>query len=371
MNLHAPRMAAAPCVLMLGTAPDGHGGVAALVSVLQSGGLFERAAVRYVSTHRQGGFLAKLGASGAGFWHAARACLLERPAIVHAHAASGASFARKSLLLLLARASGCQTICHLHGGGFRQFATARSGALPGLRRRWIRHTLERSSLVIALSEGWAGFVRGYAPRARVAVVPNAVAVRRRGEGRIEEGRVEQGRILFLGRLESAKGLRELLDAAALLAPRFPQMRLVLAGGGDIAVWRREAAARGIGALVELPGWLDAAARDAELARAAVFCLPSHAEGLPMSLLEAMAAGCATVASAVGGIPEVVADGEQGLLVPPRDAAALAAALARLLEDGALRERLGRKARMTVEQQYSTDAVCGRLAAIYNDMAGTR
>ncbi|MDB5745995.1 MAG: hypothetical protein JWP72_843 [Massilia sp.] len=359
--------ARAPRILMLGTAPEGRGGVAALVSVLQAGGLFERAAVRYVSTHREGGLLPKLGAAISGSWHAARACLFDRPAIVHAHAASGASFARKSLLLLLARAAGCQTIFHLHGGGFRQFATVRSGALT---RRWIRHTLERSSLVIALSDGWANFVRGFAPRARVTVVPNALPLPLPVRSQAGD-RTQTGRILFLGRLEASKGIPELLDAAALLVPRFPALRLVLAGTGDLDAWRREAAARGIGERVELPGWLDAAARDAELARAAVFCLPSHAEGLPMSLLEAVASGCASVASAVGGIPEALEDGENGLLVPRHDAPALAAALARVLADGALRARLGSRARTTVEQHYSTDAVCGRLAAIYNDLAGTR
>lgn len=360
--------ARAPRILMLGTAPQGRGGVAALVSVLQAGGLFERAAVRYVSTHREGGILAKLGAAASGFWHAARACLFEHPAIVHAHASSGASFARKSLLLLLARASGSQTIFHLHGANFVHFSTIRSGALM---RRWIRHTLERSSLVIALSESWAAFLRGYAPRARVAVVPNAVPLPKRAGDRSATRAVEAGRIVFLGRLESAKGLVELLDAVALLAPRFPALRLVVAGTGECAPWRAAAVARGIGDLVELPGWLDGAARDAELARATVFCLPSHAEGLPMAVLEAMATGCATVASTVGGIPEVLVDGENGLLVPPRDAVALAAALARLLDDADLCARLGDGARRTVEQQYSTEAVCGRLAAIYNDMAGAR
>ncbi|MEN3276825.1 MAG: hypothetical protein V7631_2615 [Massilia sp.] len=355
--------ARAPRILMVGTALGGRGGVAALVAVLQAGGLFERAAVRYVSTHREGGVLAKLGAAAAGFWQAACACLWSRPAIVHAHAASGASFARKSLVLLLARATGCRTIFHLHGGGFRQFATIRSGVLM---RRWIRHTLERSTLVIALSEGWAGFVRGYAPRARVAVVPNAVVVPPQAAGR-----AEAGRILFLGRIEAAKGVADLLDAAALLAPRFPQLRLVLAGTGERDAWRQAAQARGLGDRVELPGWLDASARDAELARAAIFCLPSHAEGLPMSLLEAMASGCAVVASAVGGIPEALRDGENGLLVPPRDAQSLAAALARLLADDSLRTRLGAGARVTVQQHYSTEAVCGRLAAIYNDLAGAR
>jgi hypothetical protein len=123
--------ARAPRIQMARNAPEGRGGVAALAVD--------------------------------GFARAI-ACLW-RLAIVHA--ASPAGFARKSLLLLwLARCTGCQTTFHLHGGGFRQFATVKPSVL--MRRR-IRHTLERSSLVIALTEGWAGFVRGFAPRARTRV----------------------------------------------------------------------------------------------------------------------------------------------------------------------------------------------------------
>jgi glycosyltransferase involved in cell wall biosynthesis len=286
--------ARAPRVLMPGTAPEGRGGVAALVAVLRAGGLFDQARVRYISTHREGSFFSRLEAAARGFWQAI-ACLWRRPAIVHAHAASQAGFARKSQLLWLAPCAGCQTIFHLHGGGFRQFATVRSGLLM---RRWIRHTLEPTSLVIARTGGRAGFVRGFAPRARVTVVPNAVPLPQRSVGR-----AEPGRILFLGRLEQARGVAELFDAAALL--------------------------------------------------------------------EAMAAGKAVVASRGGGIPEAVRDGENGLLVPPRDARALATALARLLEDAGLRARLGERARDTVAQHYSTETVCGRLAAIYNDLAGAR
>ena len=365
--------ARAPRILMVGTALDGQGGVAAVLSVLRASGLFEREAVQYVSTHREGGALAKLGHAGAGLWATLRTCLLRRPAIVHAHASSGASFVRKSLVLLLARASGCKTIFHLHGGTFRQYAQERSGTLM---RRWIRHTLERSSLVIALSDSWAAFLHGFAPRARVAVVPNAVPLPATAHSLADQadqgGEAERpGRILFLGRLEPAKGTAELLDAAAALAPRFSQLRLVMGGNGDMEGFRRAAGARGLADRIELPGWLDAAARDAELARASVFCLPSHAEGLPMAVLEAMAAGKPVVASAVGGIPELISDGVNGLLVPPHDAGALAAALARLLGDAPLRRRLGAQARATVEAQYSTQAVCGRLAAIYNDLAGTQ
>jgi len=348
---------------MVGTALEGRGGVAAVVSVLRQHGLFERERVRYVATHREGSMAAKAHGALSGFWHTVLACVRQHPAVVHVHAASRASFVRKSIVLLIARLAGCKTIFHLHGGGFRQFATVEAGATM---RRWIRHTLEASSVVITLSAGWAQFVNAFAPGARVAVVPNAVPLP-------PPSRVvpEAERILFLGRLERAKGVFELLAAGALLAPRFPALRLVFGGEGDVAAVRRRAAELGIEERIELPGWLAPQQRDEQLARASVFCLPSHAEGLPMAMLEAMAAGRAVVASSVGGIPETIVDGGNGLLVPPGDATALAAALAQVLGDAALRARLGGAARATIEQHYSTEVVCGQLSALYRELAGTQ
>jgi glycosyltransferase involved in cell wall biosynthesis len=348
---------------MVGTALEGRGGVAAVVSVLRQHGLFERERVRYVATHREGSTGVKARGALAGFWNTLLACVRQHPAVVHVHAASRASFVRKSIVLLIARLAGCKTIFHLHGGGFRQFATVEAG---GLMRHWIRHTLEASSVVITLSPGWARFVHGFAPRARVAVVPNSVPLP--APSALPE---EEGRILFLGRLEPAKGVFELLAAGALLAPRFPALRLVLGGEGDADAVRRRAAELGIGERVELLGWVGPQARDEQLARASVFCLPSHAEGLPMAMLEAMASGTAVVASSVGGIPETIADGDNGLLVPPRDEAALASALGQLLGDDALRAQLARRARASIEQHYSTEVVCGQLSALYRELAGTQ
>lgn len=347
-------------VLMLGTSLEGRGGIATAVSVLRQSGLFERERVRYVCTHADGSRAVKARHALSAFWQAAHICLVQRPAIVHVHAATGASFARKSLLLLIARLAGCQTIFHFHSGHFREFATRRSGPLM---RRWIRHTLERSALVLTLSEGWSGFVRDIAPRAQVAVLPNSVQLPPGAPAL----RTEPGRILFLGRVEEAKGVCELLQACALLAPRYPALRVVLAGNGDLDGAQRQARALGMAGRVELPGWLGSEARGVELERAEVFCLPSHAEGMSMAVLEAMAAGKAVVATRVGAIPEVIVDGENGLLAPPRDGAALAGVLARALDDAALRERLGLRARETVERHYSVDAVGARLGAIYRQL----
>lgn len=357
--------APAPRVLMVGTALEGRGGVAAVISVLRRHGLFERESVRYVATHRDDTPLAKARGALAGLWQTAVACARD-PVIVHVHAASHASFLRKSLVLLVARLAGRKTIFHLHGGGFRTFATEEAGPLL---RRWIRHTLEASSLVITLSDGWAGFVRAFAPRAHVAVVPNAVPL----DALPPAGADVPGRVLFLGRLEAAKGVFDLLEAGARIvrATIGPcPLRLVFGGDGDAEGLRRRAAELGIADRIELLGWAGAERREAELAQASVFCLPSHAEGLPMAMLEAMAARKAVVATRVGAIPETLRDGIDGLLVPPRDAAALAAALARVLDDAALRAALAGHARVTIEQHYSTEVVCGQLSAIYRELAGT-
>jgi glycosyltransferase involved in cell wall biosynthesis len=284
--------------------------------------------------------------------------------VVHVHAASRASFARKSLLLLIARAAGCRTIFHLHGAEFDQFAGAEAGAAL---RWWIRHTLERSSVVIALSDSWAAFLRGFAPAARIVVVPNSVplppAPERAGE--------QPGRILFLGRADAGKGVFELLEAVAALAPAHPRVHLVIGGVGELDRVRSRAAELGIGERVALPGWINGADKQRELARAQVFCLPSHAEGLPMAMLEAMAAAKAMVVTRVGAIPEAVGDNDSGLLVPPRDIDALSAALATLLRDGALRERLGDSARATVRLRFSTAVVTGQLSALYRELAAQR
>lgn len=345
---------------MIGPSPQGKGGVASVVAVLQQSGFCERHDVRYIATHSTGTALHKLATAAGACWQVLCACVLRRPRLVHAHSASRGSFMRKSLMLAIARTAGCQTVFHLHGAEFQQFSTQESGPLM---RWWIRRTLSQSSVVIALSDSWADFLRGYAPAARVRVVANSVEVGPAADPALEE----PARILFLGRAERRKGIFELLAALAALAPDYPALRLAIGGDGDLDEVARAVAQHGLGERVTLLGWAGPQLKQAELARAAIFVLPSYDEGLPMALLEAMAAGKAVVATPVGGIPQAVSDGGNGLLVAPRDVAALAAALRSLLDDAALRQRLGGAARATVVARFSTEAVLGRLDAIYAEL----
>jgi glycosyltransferase involved in cell wall biosynthesis len=172
-------------------------------------------------------------------------------------------------------------------------------------------------------------------------------------------------VLAFGRLVEKKGFPVLVEAVAGM----PGVHVAIAGAGDLQdVLQREISQRG--APVHLVGALDRDAIAQALAAADVVVVPSvidsagNVDGLPNSLLEALAAGCAVVASQVAGIPEVVSDGSNGLLVAPGDASALRAALARLAANPALRQDLGQAARARAQRELTWSAIAQRFEECY-------
>jgi glycosyltransferase involved in cell wall biosynthesis len=122
--------------------------------------------------------------------------------------------------------------------------------------------------------------------------------------------------------------------------------------------------------VEVLGWITGADKLTRLQQAAVFALPSFSEGLPMGLLEAMAAGLPVLATPVGGIPEVITDGVEGFLVDPGDVGALTDRLSRLLSDENLRGRMGRAARHKAEALFTVDVILPQLEQLYTRLGAT-
>lgn len=346
-------------VVMIGTDPATHGGIAAAVRVWEAAGLFGGWPMVYIATHVDGSRARKLGCALAAFARFAALVARVRCAVLHVHGASRASFWRKAPFMALALAARWPIVYHLHGGAFATFYERECGPL---RRAVVRFFLERVACAVVVADSWAAWLRGVVTHDRVVCVRNAVPVKAGGR------RAPRGaRIAFLGRLTAEKGVFDLLRAVALLARDRPAVRLELAGEGDAEAVSRLAAELGIADRVHPLGWCDEAARDALLERAAVFALPSRFEGSPMSLLEAMAAGCPVVASEVGGIPDIVRDGVNGLLVPHGDVEALAHALARVLDDPALAARMGGAGRDTVARRHSPEAAVERLGRIYSNL----
>ncbi len=181
-------------------------------------------------------------------------------------------------------------------------------------------------------------------------------------------------LLFVGRLASNKGLDVLLTAFAQLADTYPDLSLVVVGedGGARSETISRTASLGVEGRVRMMGFIQDERMLASAYReAAMLVLPSEYEAFGLVLLESMAQGRPVVSTSVGGIPEVVEDGKSGLLVPPRDAPALARAIRTLLVDTALAGRMGEFGRTVTVPKYTWEGVVSQLSRIYADVLNPR
>jgi glycosyltransferase involved in cell wall biosynthesis len=209
------------------------------------------------------------------------------------------------------------------------------------RAPWLFRPVLRAARAVVAASSWLADEAHALGAAEVEVIPSGVDVP--AEAGAEASPPE---VLYAGRLSPEKGVLELVEAARGL-------NLVVVGDGPLR--DRVPAARGFVEHDEL---------ERLYRRAAVVACPSHREGFGVVCAEAMAHGRPVVASAVGGLLDLVVDGETGVLVPPGDAVALRAALERLLGDGELRHRMGEAARARIRERFSWEAVTAATVALY-------
>lgn len=353
-------MSAERCVVMVGPALHSRGGIASVCAEYERSGMMRRLNVRYLDSFVSAGKLAKLRVAARALVKFAGLLLIRRVDILHVHMATGASTWRKLVFCVLALVFRVPYVVHLHSGKFPEFFTQRCNAMS---RGLIRQLLRRSAWVIVLSSErlqWLA-AQGFR-RDRTSVLPNMV------ELHVTAAYDDRSRsLLFLGRLEEAKGLSTLLDAFALVHAQDPAVKLLLGGEGDRSRYVAQARQLGVEHAVQFLGWVDASKKRKLMEDSAAFVLPSLYEGLPMGLLEAMSYGIPCVATPVGGVPDIIQDGVNGLLVPVEDPDALAEALLRLLGSSMLRAQLADAGRSTVSRSYCLDAVENQLRMVYDDL----
>ncbi len=279
--------------------------------------------------------------------------------VVHINLSSHGSTYRKIVVAACARMMRVPYVIHLHGSEFRRF-WAGSGRTVD---RLIHALFGKASRIVVLGTPWQAFIAEKVPGAgeRIVIVPNAVEVPRLAH----VGGGDKVHILFMGRVDERKGVPHLVKALARMKD-IPGWRATLAGDGAVDALRSEITALGLAHRVTVPGWLGPQDAASLLATGDILTLPSHAENLPMSIIEAMASGLGVVATPVGAVEDIVKDGETGLLVPPGDDVALADALARLVEDGELRQRLGAAAQAFQRQYLDLVPYADRRCAVWRD-----
>lgn len=250
-------------------------------------------------------------------------------------------------------------IVSLRGGdvpGFRPYDFARQHRLLAPLLRWV---WRRARAVVANSQGLRDLGAAFEPKVPIAVIPNGVDFEQFQAG---ERQWQPARLLFVGRVVYQKGLDVLLDALAELTER--EWSLTIVGDGPRrADLQAQAARLGIAERITFSGWKTGAKLATAYSEANLFAYASRHEGMPNALLEAMASGLPAVATRIAGNEELVADGETGLLVPSEDPAALRAALAKLIDDVALRQSFGAAARKRVQTRYSWRTVASQYAEL--------
>lgn len=217
---------------------------------------------------------------------------------------------------------------------------------------------------------------GYQPH-KIVVIRNGILLPKaskteRGQSlRREWGFPPDARLVgVFARLNRMKGVEYFLDAATILAKRFSDVRFLVVGDGAIKKELEEHASQlGLGSSIAFTGFRSDV--PALLAESAISVLPSLSEGTSNTLLESMAAGTPVIATRVGGNPEVIEDGVSGLLVPPRDSGALAAAMGHLLEDDELACRLGQAGMRRVTELFSIEGAVHQTEHLYRQLVGAK
>jgi len=280
----------------------------------------------------------------------------EQPHVVHAHNPGAAAAA--ALGRTLARAGHVAIVSSFHG------------VLPRRIGRAVR-ALSFSDLIVGVSPTTTrALVKAGLPAEKTATIFNAVqpqAVRGEAEVRAEFHADGVPLIITVGRYVGEKNQALLLDALALLGR--PLRGLVVGYGPREGELRSHAAGLGLAEMVSVTGRRDDTAD--LIAAADVFALSSSSEALPLVLIEAMSLGTPVVATSVGGIADVVTDGETGLLVPPGDVAALSGAIGRVLGDRALADRLAAGGHRFATEHCSIPAMVAAYRDVYTDAIARR
>ncbi|HPD31005.1 MAG TPA: glycosyltransferase family 4 protein [Phycisphaerae bacterium] len=368
-------------VLHVGPLPPPVGGMATNVEAFLCSDVARSFAIRNVRVDligksRYRGFLRKLAnLINAAVLTAVVASMVVvwRPVLVHVRTNSWGGFFEKAFLVLLARLGRCRTILQVHGGAFAEFYDQAGW----LGKKAIRRVLAVPDRVIAISREMQGTLCRVSSRPdRVTVVENAVFVPQRTIWDVKEAAGSQRgqapvKILFLNRVEPAKGIWELLEALGTVLERSNACARIVGPepdcGGELM---SRIGQLGLQDRIRLEPAVQGQAKEKAYLSADIYVLPSHVEGMPLGLLEAMSYGLPCIATPVGGVPSVIDHDRNGLLVPPKDPRALAAAILRLTQDASARRRLGSVARQTIVDRFSWDRRAKEFVSLYRDVLET-
>lgn len=362
-----------PVVLVLGPHREAVSGVSTHLNFLFASWLAEEFPLVHFQVGSEGraerriGRLARLVASPLCL---AMAILVRGAAIVHLNTSLNAgAYWRDLAYLIVARSCGARVLYQVHGGVLpQQFFRGR--ALTA----FLRWTLRIPDAIVVLAQAELEAYRRLVPAQRVLALPNAIDCA--PYARVSRSRSDPAqplKLAYVGRLIRSKGLYEVVQAMRIAKAHRIKASLMIAGSGpEESALRGYADKLGVASDVRFTGPIFGDKKIGMLAQSDAFVLATyHQEGLPYALLEAMAAGLPVITTRIGAIPDVVADGVHGVLVPGGDPDAIYRAIAALSADRDLLARMSAACRTRVAAAYSMERLAGELYGLYSAMCAAK
>ena len=279
--------------------------------------------------------------------------------IVHIHSASRGSFLRKSKMVMLSKLFRKKTILHIHGGEFKLFFNN-----AGFLKSYIKYILNSVDEIICLSDEWKVYFDSLTEKKKSIVLNNPVIIPAETAAKKV---VLPVNVLFLNHINTAKGIFDVLDFfnenKEWLKDSF---QLTIAGAGDSEKLQQFIATNNLNDIIEYKGWVEGKEKEALIQNCDVFILTSYNEGLPVSILEAMAYKRAVISTNVGGIPRIVKPNENGWLTAPGDKAMLVNIFKELKNNPVILENYG-LCSFEIVQDYSPENVNDKLGRIYEEL----
>lgn len=343
-------------VLMIGPARDVKGGITSVVDNYYEYGLDKIVDLKYIETINDKGKISKFISEKKGYMEFKK--YIDEYDIVHIHMASRRSTFRKCKYIQMAKKKEKKIIVHVHGAEFKKFFEKCNSK----QQEYIKETLNLSNVIIALSEEWKEYLKNLVDEEKIRVVYNAIMIPEDFEKNLNTKK-----ILFLGRIGQRKGIYDLLDVIEELVRKFPDVKLYVGGDGEIKKFKQIVSEKNIESNVTYVGWICGKEKEKLLRNCSIYVLPSYNEGMPMSLIEGMVYKNVAISTDVGGIPKVINNMENGILIKPGDKEKLLNSLNNVLNDENLRRKLSSSARNTVEVKFDISKNIQEVVEIYKGL----
>ncbi len=346
-------------VLMVGPDRGVHGGISAIVNNYYEAGLDSKVDLKYIGTMKEGSKVKKLLVAAAAYFKFL--CFLSWCDVVHVNASSDSSIMRKSFFVRAAYRRNKKIVLHQHGGDFKNYF---ENQISDKRRAYLKSILDMADVMLVLTPSWKEYFSNLTDEGKIRVFPNSIITEGEVAGNYSAAH-DRKKVLFLGRICRDKGVSELLEAIDGIHNTLDDVTLYVGGVFEEPEYIAEIEKRSL--YVKYIGWVNGKEKNKYLSECGIMAVPSYFEGFGMTVIEGMYSGLVVVASDVGGIPDILTDGENGVLVTPKDAKALESSIMRVIDDDEFAERIKANGYKSVKEKYSCRVSVERLVNIYNSL----